>query len=88
MTPDLGHDLGHDHIVGHVDLWPAVIERLAAWDEDVLSLRRWRKDCCDGLPRGQGTRYQRVHRRLLRMPRQVQFFAGIGCTYFALLLTA
>jgi hypothetical protein len=51
------HDLGFDAEVGHVDLWPAVVERLAAvWGRDARTLRRRLIDRYTGLPRGRVTR--------------------------------
>ena len=51
------HDLGFDAEVGHVEMWTALIDRLAvAWDKDAAVLRRTLKDCCYGLPRGRITR--------------------------------
>lgn len=51
------HDLGGEPDVGHVDLWPAVIERLtAAWGRDAGGLRRPLTEHYTGLPRGRGTR--------------------------------
>lgn len=51
------HELGLDAEIGHDDLWPAVIERLAAaWDKDARALQRLLKDRYYGLPRGRVTR--------------------------------
>lgn len=51
------HDLGFDAEVGHVDLWPAVVERLAtAWGRDAGTLRRRLIDRYTDLPRGRVTR--------------------------------
>ncbi|MFO0887733.1 MAG: hypothetical protein U0790_01160 [Isosphaeraceae bacterium] len=51
------HDLGFDAEVGHVDLWPAVVDRLAAaWGRDARTLRRQLGDRYTGLPRGRVTR--------------------------------
>jgi hypothetical protein len=51
------HDLGRDAEVGHIDLWPAVIDRLAeAWREHAGRLRRRLRDAYSGLPRGRVTR--------------------------------
>src|SRR4051812_26955599 len=60
------HDLGSGPDVGHVDLWPAVIERLAAsWGRDARSLGRLLSDGYTGLPRGRctrpGRRYMILH---------------------------
>lgn len=50
------HDLGHDADLGHVDLWPAVVGRLAAaWGREERPLQRRLKDRCYGLPRGRVT---------------------------------
>jgi len=51
------HDLGFDPEVGHVDLWAAVVDRLAgAWGRDAGGLRRRLADRYTGLPRGRVTR--------------------------------
>ncbi|AMV40191.1 hypothetical protein [Planctomyces sp. SH-PL62] len=51
------HDLGFDAEVGHVDLWPAVLDRLAmTWGRDAGGLRRRLIDRYTGLPRGRVTR--------------------------------
>src|SRR3954451_14880749 len=51
------HDLGFDPEVGHGDLWPAVVDRLAAaWGRDAGGLRRRLIDRYAGLPRGRVTR--------------------------------
>jgi len=51
------HDLGFDPEVGHVDLWPAVVDRLAAaWGRDAGGLRRRLFGRYTGLPRGRVTR--------------------------------
>ena len=51
------HDLGLGPEVGHVDLWPAVVDRLAAaWGRDAGTLRRRLIDRYTGLPRGRVTR--------------------------------
>jgi hypothetical protein len=51
------HELGLDAEVGHVDLWPFVIDRLAkAWNKDARVLRRLLSTHCYGLPRGRVTR--------------------------------
>jgi hypothetical protein len=51
------HELGFDSEVGHVDLWPAVVARLAAaWRRDAGTLRRRLIDRYTGLPRGRVTR--------------------------------
>jgi hypothetical protein len=51
------HEMGFDAEVGHADLWPSVIERLAkACVRDARILRRLLKDRCYGLPRGRVTR--------------------------------
>ena len=51
------HELGHDAEVGHIDLWPSVIDRLAEeWRKDARFLRRELRDCYAGLPRGRVTR--------------------------------
>lgn len=53
------HDLGRDATFGHVELWPAVVGRLAlAWGLDERPLRRRLKDQCYGLPRGRVTHPQ------------------------------
>jgi hypothetical protein len=50
--------MGFDAEVGHVDLWPSVIDRLAkTWDRDARILRRVLKDRSYGLPRGRVTRW-------------------------------
>src|SRR3954466_11942156 len=55
------HDLGFDPEVGHVDLWPAVVERLAAaWGRDAGGLRRRLVGRYTGLPRGRVTRPGRI----------------------------
>lgn len=55
------HDLGHGPDVGHVDLWPAVVDRLAvACGRDAVTLRRRLIDRYTGLPRGRVTRPGRV----------------------------
>ena len=52
-----GHQLGFDAEAGHVELWDAVIDRLAtAWGKDVAVLRRLLGNCPYGLPRGRVTR--------------------------------
>lgn len=51
------HDLGFDAEVGHVDLWPSVVDRLAAsWGRGAGALRRLLTDHYTGLPRGRVTR--------------------------------
>ena len=51
------HGMDFDAEVGHVDLWPSVIDRLAnTCDRDARILRRLLKDRCYGLPRGRVTR--------------------------------
>jgi hypothetical protein len=51
------HDLGFGPDTGHLDLWPAVVERLAAaWGRDARALRRLLADRYTGLPRGRVTR--------------------------------
>lgn len=51
------HDLGFDSEVGHVDLWPVVLDHLAAaWGRDAGTLRRQLMDRYTGLPRGRVTR--------------------------------
>ncbi|WP_165248024.1 hypothetical protein [Paludisphaera soli] len=51
------HDLGFDPEVGHVDLWPTLVDRLAAaWGQDAGTLRRRLIDRYTGLPRGRVTR--------------------------------
>ncbi len=51
------HDLGSDAEVGHVDLWPAVVDHLeAAWGRDAGGLRRRLSGRYSGLPRGRVTR--------------------------------
>jgi hypothetical protein len=51
------HQLGFDAEVGHVEMWTAVLDRLAvAWHKDAAVLRRLLIDCCYGLPRGRVTR--------------------------------
>jgi hypothetical protein len=48
--------MGFDAEVGHVDLWPAVINRLAkTWNTDARVLNGVIKDCSYGLPRGRIT---------------------------------
>ena len=50
-------DLGFASDQGHPDLWPAVIDRLAAaWGKNATALRRYLKDQYTGLPRGRVTR--------------------------------
>ena len=44
------HQLGFDAEVGHVEMWTAVIDRLAAaWDKDAAVLRRLLRDRYYGL---------------------------------------
>ncbi len=51
------HDLGFDDEVGHVDLWPSLVDRLAAaWGREERALGRRLKDYYTGLPRGRVTR--------------------------------
>ena len=51
------HDLGFDPEVGHVDLWPSVVDNLAAaWGWDAVGLRRRLVGRYTGLPRGRVTR--------------------------------
>lgn len=51
------HELGHDSEVGHIDLWPFVIDRLAAaWSRDASTLLRKLRNAYTGLPRGRVTR--------------------------------
>jgi len=50
------HDLGFDSEVGHVDLWPTVVDLLAAaWGRDAGALRLSLTDHYTGLPRGRVT---------------------------------
>jgi hypothetical protein len=50
------HEIGFDAEVGHLDLWPTVIGRLAKiWNKDARVLRRLLKNHCYGLPRGRVT---------------------------------
>jgi hypothetical protein len=54
------HEMGFDSDDGHVDLWPAVIARLATtWNMDARVLKRRLKNQCYGLPRGRVTRPDR-----------------------------
>jgi hypothetical protein len=56
------HDLSQGPEVGHVDLWPAVVDRLAAtWGRDARALRRVLSDRYTGLPRGRVTRPGRAY---------------------------
>ena len=51
------HEIGFDAEVGHVDLWPAVIDRLAkTWNKDARIFQTLLKNHCYGLPRGRVTR--------------------------------
>lgn len=51
------HRLGFDADAGHVEMWHAVIDRLAAaWGKDVAVLGHLLKDRPYGLPRGRVTR--------------------------------
>jgi hypothetical protein len=51
------HDLGRDAEVGHICLWPSVIDRLAeVWRKDARVLGRRLRDAYSGLPRGRVTR--------------------------------
>jgi hypothetical protein len=44
------HQLEFEAEVGHVEMWTAVLDRLAvAWGKDAAVLRRLLKDCCCGL---------------------------------------
>jgi len=50
------HDLGSGAGMGHTDLWPAVIDRLAeVWNRDQEFFRTHLKDRYTGLPRGRVT---------------------------------
>ena len=50
------HDLGFGAEVGHIDLWPSVIDRLAdVWQKDRKLLARHLRDRYTGLPRGRLT---------------------------------
>src|SRR5690242_4328870 len=56
------HDLSQGPEVGHVDLWPAVVDRLAfAWGREARTLRRLLSDRYTGLPRGRFTRPRRTY---------------------------
>jgi len=49
--------LGFDAETGHVEMWDAVVDRLAAlWRKDATALRRTLGNCSYGLPRGRVTR--------------------------------
>jgi hypothetical protein len=51
------HELGFDAEVGHIDLWPSVLDRLAtAWGKDKRLLRILMNNHYTGLPRGRVTR--------------------------------
>ncbi len=51
------HDLGFGPDVGHVELWPALLDRLgAAWARQAGPLRSRLGDRYTGLPRGRVTR--------------------------------
>jgi hypothetical protein len=51
------HDLGRPPDTGHVDLWPKVLDHLAAaWGRDGKTLRRRLGIQYTGLPRGRVTR--------------------------------
>lgn len=51
------HELGFDSEVGHIDLWPSVVDRLAAaWRRDASTLLRKLQNAYTGLPRGRVTR--------------------------------
>ena len=53
------HELGHDAEVGHIDLWPSVIDRLAeVWCKDPRILGRQLRLFYTGLPRGRITRFK------------------------------
>ena len=53
------HELGHDAEVGHIDLWPSVIDRLAeVWCKDPRILGRRLRLSYTGLPRGRITRFK------------------------------
>jgi hypothetical protein len=53
------HELGCDGDVGHVDLWPLVIDRLAiVWRRDARVLMRYLENNYTGLPRGRVTKVQ------------------------------
>jgi hypothetical protein len=53
------HHLGFGPEIGHVEMWPRVIGRLAvSWSRDEGPLRKALKLCCYGLPRGRVTRPQ------------------------------
>jgi hypothetical protein len=50
------HELGCDAEVGHVDLWPLVIDRLAtAWPREGRLIQKSLKNNYTGLPRGRVT---------------------------------
>lgn len=50
------HDLGLDADFGHVNLWPALVRRLAVtWGRDERPLLKRLRDRCYGLPRGRVT---------------------------------
>ena len=54
------HDLGFGPDDGHFDMWPSVIDRLAAaWQRDRRRLRDLLTRHCYGLPRGRVTRPDR-----------------------------
>lgn len=56
-SPITCHDLGSGPDVGHVDLWPLIISRLAvAWGKDAKPLMRRLANHYTGLPRGRVTR--------------------------------
>jgi hypothetical protein len=55
------HELGFDAEAGHVDFWPAVIDRLAkSWRREPQVLQRVLTNECYGLPRGRVTRPERL----------------------------
>ena len=56
------HDLGLDCGIGHSEIWPAVIPRLATiWGRDPKAMKRRLGRHCYGLPRGRVTRSGEVY---------------------------
>jgi len=56
------HQLGFEAEVGHVEMWTAVLDRLAvAWGKDAAVLRRLLKDCCCGLVGRRVTTSRQTH---------------------------
>ena len=73
------HQLEFEAKVGHVEMWTAVLDRLAvAWGKDAAVLRRLLKDCCCGLVGRRVTTSGQTHPDfLIQRPQRCPAFGGV-----------